>query len=162
MCVTPINTNYIQASFEVRDGFALKDVMKESSAVHSFRFSEVPPEGLLVGRDYDCDFRLAGLGVDTVSRHHARIVVNPDRTSCSIVDAGATNGTVVEHRTASGVCPAERVPKLKAGADSQPVKLYDGDHIYLSGHLEGEHPRAVLGVGGAELEFTYVSRRVTI
>lgn len=63
----------------------------------------------LVGRDRDCAIRIDSA---TVSRHHARIVVEPDETT--VEDLGSKNGTLVN---------GQRV--------EQRVALADGDEIQV-------------------------------
>jgi DNA segregation ATPase FtsK/SpoIIIE, S-DNA-T family len=53
----------------------------------------LPPDGVLVGRDPDCDLVL---GDDGVSRRHLRVHPSPGGVRATVTDLGSVNGTWVE------------------------------------------------------------------
>ncbi len=69
------------------------------------------PTKFLVGRSEDREFNIDH---STVSKRHAFILLDPDKNTYQLGDAGSTNGTLLDGRT------------VKAG---EPVPLKDGDNI---------------------------------
>jgi hypothetical protein len=69
------------------------------------------PTKFLVGRSEDREFNIDH---STVSKRHAFILLDPDKNTYQLGDAGSTNGTLLDGRA------------VKAG---EPVQLKDGDII---------------------------------
>ncbi len=89
--------------------FYLESSGKDASLPRHLQLEELPA---VVGRHPDCSIQL---GVDRISRHHARFDVSGN--SLMLEDLGSTNGTFVNHRQIT-----------------EPTRLNVGDVVHLADH----------------------------
>ena len=111
---------------------------------HQFR----APGACVIGRDANCNLRLAqGLLTETLSRHHCRNDVGPDRAF--VRDLKSRNGTFV-----NGTKIGQRLHGQPVVGDPQPGPRYgltDGDHLRIGeiefgvGIVSNDAPRTAAG-----------------
>ncbi|HET8980121.1 MAG TPA: FtsK/SpoIIIE domain-containing protein [Solirubrobacteraceae bacterium] len=77
----------------------------------------LPPEGLVVGRDEECD---VSLGDEGVSRRHLRVAPSPGGLRATVTDLGSVNGTWVEGR------------RIREPADVEPEAVFEAGDVALT------------------------------